>query len=147
LDRIDHPRDRLGSLTAVAIEKDGNANIHGQRAKPCEASSSIAAPGFIDHVGSGITRHSSRRVCRAVVHHDHLGDRVARRSANEIADHGGLVQRPYDQDCLHPALTPTRKLGSQPTPWSFTTAAIASGATSKSLAHIGIVHGSERKKL
>src|SRR5262245_27851386 len=95
-DRIHHPWYLLGSLTTVAIEKNGNANIRRQRAKPCEASSSVAAPGFTDHVGSGITRHSSRRVCRAVVYHDHLGDRVSRRSANEIADHGGLVQRRDD---------------------------------------------------
>src|SRR5499425_335777 len=147
-DRIHHPRDLLGSLTAVAIEKDRNANIHRQRAKPCEASSSVAAPGFTDHVGSGIARNAGRRVGRAVVHDDHLGDRVARRSTDEIADHGGLVQRRYDQDRLHPALARSRKLGSQPTaPLSFTAAAIASGATSKSLAHTGIVHGSERKKL
>src|SRR5262249_6497035 len=147
-DRIYHARDLLWPLTAVPVEEDSNASVQRHGAEPREARRSVAAPRLADHAGSGIARHAGRRVSRAVVHDDHLGDRVARRSTDKIADHGGLVQRRYDQDRLHPALARSRKLGSQPTaPLSFTAAAIASGATSKSLAHTGIVHGSERKKL
>src|SRR2546425_8514315 len=100
------------------------------------------------HAGSRIARDGGRRVGGAIVHDDHLGDDVTRRSANKIADDGGLVQRGYDQDRLHPALARARKLGSHPkAARSFTAAAIASGATSTSLAHTGIVHRSDRKKL
>src|SRR5439155_19913695 len=113
-----------------------------------EAGSSVARPRLMHHAGSRIAGDGGRRVGRAIVHDDHLGDDVTRRSANKIADDGGLVQRGYDQDRLHPALARARTLGSHPKATrSFTAPAIASGAASTSLAHTGIVHGSDRKKL
>src|SRR6266849_6231673 len=147
-DGIQHQRNLLRSLTAVRVEEHRDAGVRRKRDDASEAGSSVAAPRLMHHAGSRIARHRGRRVGGAVVHDDHLGDDVARRSANKIADDGGLVQRGYDQDGLHPALARARTRGSHPkAPRSFTAAAIASGATSTSLAHIGIVHGSDRKKL
>src|SRR5258705_10808627 len=145
---VEHQRNLLRSLAAVRVEEHRDGGIRRQRDDAGEAGSSVPAPRLMHHAGSRIARHSRRRVGRAVVHDDHFRDDVARRSANQIADDGGLVQRGYDQDRLHPALARARTFGSHPkAPRSFTAPAIASGATSTSLAHTGIVHGSDRKKL
>src|SRR5438093_4509037 len=147
-DGIQHQRELLRSLTTVRVEEHSDASVPRKRGDASEAGSSVAAPRLMHHAGSRIAGDGGRRVGGAVVHDDHLGDDVARCSANKIADDGGLVQRGYDQDRLHPALARARTLGSHPkAPQSFTAAAIASGATSTSLAHNGIVQGSDRKKL
>src|SRR5262245_1417128 len=147
-DGSQHQRNLFWPLTAVRVEEDSYVRIGRQRADSGEAGRSVAAPRLTHHARAGFARNGGRRVRRAVVDHDDLGDGIARSAAHETADDRGLVERGHDQDCLHRARARARKLGSEAaTPLSLTAPAIASGATSTSCAHSGIVHGSDMKKV
>src|SRR3989475_2041106 len=147
-DGVQYERDLLRSLTAVRVEEHGDASVRRKRDDASEAGSSVAAPRLMHYAGSRIARDGGRRVGGAIVHDDHLGDDVTRRSANKIADDGGLVQRGYDQDRLHPALARARTLGSHPKAVRrFTAAAGARGAPCTGPGLNAIDHGPVRETL
>src|SRR5207245_3294129 len=88
-------------LAPIAVEENGALRVWTTRADAGPARCPVAPPRLIDHPRARAGRDRAGGSGRAVVHHDHLVDHLARHAPQKTPDGVGFVEGRDDQRRLH----------------------------------------------
>ena len=86
-------------LATIAIYKDDNLAVSGERADASRTGTPVTTPRLSHHARPGLPGAFDRAVVAAVIHNDHVTRDLARHSANHVGDGRFFIEgRNYDRN-------------------------------------------------